>query len=97
MGDVLTAITLGAVILGAIVNIVGLVSKREATVVAEARRDVKLDNILERTNSISVRQEEFNTSLQSHEIRLTKVEAKTDSTCEKLNELCTEHKLKCGT
>lgn len=96
MGDVLTAITLGAVILGAIVNIVGLVSKREATVAAEARREVKLDNILDRTDAIGKRQEEFNTTLKDHETRLTKVEAKADNTCEKLNELCTEHKLKCG-
>ena len=96
MTDILSAITLGAVILSAVVNIVGLVSKREASAAADARRDVKLDNILERTDRIGKRQDEFTTVQQEHESRLTKVEAKTDNACEKLNELCQEHKLKCG-
>lgn len=70
----ITAITLGAVILGAVVNIVGLIGKREAHAATEATREVKLDHILVKVDSIERCQVSLDKILQSHENRLVGVE-----------------------
>lgn len=95
-GDVLQAITLGAVILGVVVNVSGLMTKRDAQVTADARRDVKLDTILEKVGKIDTHQERTDKTLADHEGRIIKVEECAKTTEERLKELCVEHKEKCG-
>ena len=70
----MTAVTLGAVILGAVVNIVGLIGKREAHAATEATRDVKLDHIVTKIDNIERCQVSLDKILQSHENRLVGVE-----------------------
>ena len=73
-GELLQAITLGAVILGAVVNTNGLLSKRDAQVKAETARDQKLDSILGKVEKIDKHQECMDTTIAGHEKRITVIE-----------------------
>lgn len=79
-GEVLQAITLGAVVLGALVNVNGLTAKRDAQVKAETIRDQKLDTILGKVDRIDKRQESTDCALAGHEKRITVIETTLDIT-----------------
>lgn len=90
--EVISAITLGAVILSSVVNVVGLVSKRDAQVSAEAKRDVKLDNILERMEGFSTHQNAVEEAVKAQGERLTIVEQSNKSLWHKVDDLYSEHR-----
>lgn len=87
MNDIVQYITLGAVVIGAIVNISGIVGKRESRAAADARLEVKLDNIYNKVESIERRQTSFEATLQQHESRIIKVEESTKSAHHRIDEL----------
>jgi len=87
MAEIVQYITLGAVIIGAIVNISGIVGKRESRAAADARVEVKLDNIYSKVESIERRQTSFETTLQQHENRIIKVEESTKSAHHRIDEI----------
>ncbi|MDF2591980.1 MAG: hypothetical protein K0S75_1446 [Clostridia bacterium] len=87
MSEIVQYITLGAVIIGAIVNISGMVGKRESRAAADARMEVKLDNIYNKVDNIERRQTSFETTLQQHETRIIKVEESTKSAHHRIDEL----------
>lgn len=90
MGEnVLSAITLGAVILTAIVQIVALISKHDTQVISDARRDAKLDTILEKMEGMATLEK----AVHNHEERLFKSEQNQEQIAIKLNDLCEEHKI----
>lgn len=84
---IISLITLGAVIIGAVVNVSGLVGKREAKAASDARMEVKLDNIYSKVDNIEKRQTTTETLLQAHENRITKVEESTKSAHHRIDEL----------
>lgn len=83
----MTAITLGAVILGAVVNIVGLVGKRESHAASEAKKDVKLDHIISKIDNIERCQGSFDKLIQLHENRIGLVERDIKHLGNKVDEL----------
>ena len=76
---IVSYITLGAVIIGAVVNVTGLIGKRESKAAADARMEVKLDNIYSKVESIEKKQTTIETTLNTHENRITKVEERAKS------------------
>lgn len=87
MSTIISLITLGAVIIGAVVNISGLVGKREAKAAADARIEVKLDNIYTEVRGIKEEQSGIKSTLTDHEKRITKVEESTKSAHHRIDEL----------
>jgi TolA-binding protein len=90
--ELMSAITLGAVILGAIVNIVGLVSKREAQVTSEAKRDVKLDMLISQSAEVVKTQKSIERRLEEHDKQLLTLEGRVEATAGCVETLCQEHK-----
>lgn len=86
--ELLSAITLGAVVLSAIVQIVGLVSRHDTQVVADARRDAKLDTILEKMESMSTLEKTVNALGE----RMYKNELEQKGLKKTLEDLCEEHR-----
>jgi hypothetical protein len=74
---IISLITLGAVIIGAVVNVSSLVGKRELKAASDARMEVKLDNIYSKVDNIEKKQTTFEGALNSHNDRLIKVEEST--------------------
>lgn len=84
---IISLVTLGAVIIGAVVNVSSLVGKREARAAADARMEVKLDNIYSKVDNIEKRQTTTETLLQAHENRITKVEESAKQAHKRIDEL----------
>ena len=77
--EIISLITLGAVVIGAIVNISTIIGRSETKAVANARVEVKLDSIYSKVDSIEKKQSNIEEALQKHGDRLTKVEESTKS------------------
>ena len=97
MIDWVSLITLGAVVLGALVNIFGIVAKHDSQIIADANRDAKLTAILEKIEDLGT----LESTVKGYGDRIFKVEECQKNMGLKLDELCKEHKenmkpLKCG-
>lgn len=77
--EIMSAITLGAVVIGAVVNLTSLVGKREAKAAAEARLEAKLDTIYNKVDNIEKKQNNIEYTLQQHAERITIVEQSAKS------------------
>jgi hypothetical protein len=84
---IVSLVTLGGVIVGVVVNISGMVSKREQKAAADARIEVKLDNIYLKVDCIEKRQSSTEVQLQQHDVRITKVEESTKSAHHRIDEI----------
>lgn len=89
MGEplIVSYITLGAVIIGAIVNITGLIGRRESKAAADARMEVKLDNIFSKVDSIEKKQDGIEATLTAHGERIKAVEESTKSAHHRIDEI----------
>jgi len=92
--DFISTITLGAIMLSAIVNIAVLTGKREAQASADTRRDVKLDNILEKTNYIAARQKAIEDTLKQHIERIIVVEQSNKAMWHRLDDIMCKSRFK---
>lgn len=72
--DIISIITLACVLIAAIANLSGLMGKRESRAAAEARMEVKLDNIYNKVDAIEKRQAAIESTLHQHEGRIIKIE-----------------------
>jgi peptidoglycan hydrolase CwlO-like protein len=79
VNEIISLITLGAVIIGAIVNISTIIGRNETKAVANARVEVKLDNIYAKVDSIEKKQNSIEETLQRQGDRIIKVEESTKS------------------
>lgn len=86
--EIISVVTLGAVILGSVVNVATLVNKRDAQVAADAKRDAKLDSLLERMEELSILEKD----VKEHGDRITVVEQVSKAMSNKLDDLYCEHK-----
>lgn len=85
--EIVSLITLGAVVLGAVVNVSGLIGKRESKAASDARLEVKLDNIYLKVDCIEKKQNNIDAVLQQHGYRITKVEESTKSAHHRIDEI----------
>jgi cell division protein FtsX len=76
METIISICTLFGVLVGIVVNVSSIVGKRESKAAADARIEVKLDNIYSKVDDIQKRQSASEIALQQHEVRITKLEAK---------------------
>jgi outer membrane murein-binding lipoprotein Lpp len=76
---IISLITLGAVIIGAVVNVSSLVGKRESKAASDARLEVKLDNIFTKVDSIEKKQTSIESTINAHGERIRAVEESTKS------------------
>jgi len=83
----MSAITLGAVVIGAIVNITGLVGKRESKAAAEATLAAKLDAIYNKVDNIERKQSSMDDMMLKYGERLTAVEASAKSAHHRIDNL----------
>jgi len=97
--NLISYLTLGAVLLGAIINIVNLISKHDALVTEDAQKNSKLDTILEKVGCIAG----IEKTLELYDKRMYIFEFNQKEMGKTLDELCKEHKenttplnLKCG-
>jgi len=88
--DFVVAVTLGAITLGAVVNVVMLISKREFQVSMEARRDAKLDHIFEKVDYIALNQKALEDILKQHAERITVVEQSNKAVWHRLDDVICE-------
>lgn len=85
--EIISLITLGAVLIGAIVNISSMIGKRESKAAADARVEVKLDNIYNKVDSIEKKQSSIESTLRDHGERITAVEQSARSAHHRIDEL----------
>lgn len=85
--EIISLVTLAAVIIGAIVNITSLVGRSETKAAANAELKVKLDSIASSMNTIATKQTAIDITLQSHGERITRVEESTKSAHHRLDEM----------
>jgi hypothetical protein len=83
----MSAVTLGAVVIGAIVNITGLVGKRESKAAAEATLAAKLDAIYNKVDNIERKQSSMDDMMLKYGERLTAVEASAKSAHHRIDNL----------
>jgi hypothetical protein len=74
METIISICTLFGVLVGIVVNVSSIVGKRESKAAADARIEVKLDNIYTKVDDIQKRQFASETTLQQHEARITRAE-----------------------
>lgn len=85
--SVISLITLGAVIIGAVVNVSGLIGKRESKAASDARMEVKLDNIYLKVDGMEKKVFNIDSILQQHGERITKVEESTKSAHHRIDKI----------
>jgi len=85
--SVISLITLGAVILAAVVNVSSLVGKRESKAASDARMEVKLDNIYLKVDGMEKKMFNIDSILQQHGERITKVEESTKSAHHRIDKI----------
>jgi septal ring factor EnvC (AmiA/AmiB activator) len=82
---VVSLVTLAGVLIGIVVNVSNMVNKRESKAAAEARIEVKLDNIYSEIRGVKDEQSGIKNTLNDHEKRITKVEESTKSAHHRLD------------
>jgi len=85
--EFIAMITLMAVVLSIVVNVVGLINKRETKASIEAHRDAKIDNILSKVEYIAIKQNAFEETIKQHAERITVVEQSNKAAWYRLDEL----------
>jgi peptidoglycan hydrolase CwlO-like protein len=83
----ISAVTLGAVIIGAIVNVTSLMNKRESKAAANGRLEEKLDNIYVEVKDIRDSQKDNVKMLTDHEKRIAKTEEMAKSAHHRIDRL----------
>jgi hypothetical protein len=84
---IISLVTLGAVILGALVNFSNLVGKRESKAAADARVEVKLDTIYIEVKDIRDSQKDNAKTLIEHGERIKAVEESAKSAHHRIDRL----------
>lgn len=85
--NVIQLITLGCVIIAAIMNLTNLVSKATSKAASDARIEVKLDSIYTKVDGIEKKQDTVEKTLQLHGERLTAVEERAKSAHHRIDEI----------
>jgi len=85
--EAISLITLGCVVIAAIVNITSLIGKRETKAAADARLEAKLDIYLQKTEKIEARQGSIESTVHKHGERITAVEQSAKSAHKRLNRI----------
>lgn len=91
-GAIFSIITFMAVIIGIIVNIKGLMNRRDEQVITDTLRDAKLDSILDKVIVLTADQKGIETTLKNHSDRLIIAEETYKSIQDKLKEICADFK-----
>lgn len=83
--ELISIITLAAVIIGAIVNFTSLINRSETKAAVNAEIKVKLDNIAATMNVMATKQNSVDDTLKDHGERITRVEEKAKSAHHRLD------------
>jgi outer membrane murein-binding lipoprotein Lpp len=84
--EIISLITLGAVVLGAIVNISSMVGKAETKAASNARIETKLDNVYTEVKGMKDEQNTIKTTIQQHGERISAVEQSTKAAHHRIDE-----------